>query len=322
MDYELILPELSDHEDRTDPLANRIRKNYRHLRKWARRTRTDCFRIFDRDIPGQPLVIDYYAGRLSIQFYSRRSSETPADEVIARTEQSLHSVFGSALKECVWKHRVIRERTEQYDKNASAGESFIALEYGVPFLINIRDYLDTGLFLDHRETRRLIAAQASGKRLLNLFCYTASFTVHAALGGAKQSLSVDMSNTYVEWARRNFELNGIDAGRHVVLREDCIRFMREYRKELFDIIVIDPPTISRSKKMDGMFDINRDYRELCSRALSMLAPGGSIMFSTNSRTIDPDFTSLPVLADEITPNTIPDDFRDRKIHRAWLLRKQ
>ena len=322
MEYELILPELSDHEDRTDPLANRIRKNYRHLRKWARRSRTDCFRLLDRDIPGQPLVIDYFAGRLSIQFYSRRSSETPDDAVMARTEQSLQSVFGSALRECAWKHRVIRERTEQYAKNASAGEFFVGLEYGVPFLINIRDYLDTGLFLDHRETRRLIASKASGKRLLNLFCYTASFTVHAALAGAAQSLSVDMSNTYTEWARRNLELNGIDPARHTVLREDCLRFLREYRKEPFDIIVIDPPTISRSKKMDGMFDVNRDYHELCSQALAMLAPGGVVMFSTNSRTIDPDFSSLAVNTQEITPKSIPEDFRDRKIHRAWLLRKQ
>jgi 23S rRNA (cytosine1962-C5)-methyltransferase len=193
---KILLPDIGDGEDKTSPLKNRIRKNYRHIKKWAKRTQTNCFRVYDRDIREYPVAIDYYAGRFCVHYFagSREDEEAPT-ELAAETENAIFSIFGAQQEDIYWRTRVKREKTQQYEKVAASKEFFIVLEYGVKFKVNLIDYLDTGLFLDHRETRQLVSSSAKDKRVLNLFAYTCSFSVHAAIKGAKYKKIVYISNT-------------------------------------------------------------------------------------------------------------------------------
>lgn len=320
MNDELFLPMIADGEDKSSPLKNRIRKNYRHVRKWAKRTRTNCFRIYDRDIKEYPLAIDFYDGRFCVHFFtSTRDSDEPRQRLYDEAVSAICSIFNASIDSIYWRTRIKREKTEQYEKTGEMKQFFPVLEYGVQFKVNLVDYLDTGLFLDHRETRRLVASMASGKRLLNLFAYTCSFSVHAAAAGAVFTKSVDMSNTYTEWGRENFLLNSIPLKNNCIVREDCLKFLEEER-EKYDLIVIDPPTISRSKKMDKMFDIQKDYVFLIFKALKLLSPGGTLFFSTNSRDFDFDesqFDGCSII--DISKKTIPIDFHNQKIHRCWKI---
>ena len=260
--HSLVLPSIIDGEDKSSAIKNRIRKNYQHIRKWAKRSLTDCFRIYDRDIKEYPLAIDFYAGRFCVQFFSYdRDRDEPSQELEEEINGILGSLFGALPKAIFWRTRVKREKMQQYEKVDQQEQFFTVFEYGVKFKINLVDYLDTGLFLDHRETRHLVASMAEGKRVLNLFAYTCSFSVHAALAGASYTKSVDMSNTYTDWGRDNFILNSIPLKNNEIVRADCLRFLEDEVGSLtkYDIIIIDPPTISRSKKMDQMFDIQIDY---------------------------------------------------------------
>ena len=313
------LPLIADGEDKTSPLKNRIRKNYRHVRKWANRTQTNCFRIYDRDIKEYPLAIDFYNGRFCVHFFSSKESEQPRQELHDEATNAICSIF-NVKEDCIfWRTRIKREKTQQYEKIHESKAFFIVLEYGVKFRVNLVDYLDTGLFLDHRETRQLVASLSKGKRLLNLFAYTCSFSVHAALHGASLTKSVDMSNTYTDWGKFNFILNSIPQGNNPIVREDCLKFLDE-EEEKYDIIVIDPPTISRSKKMDQMFDIQIDYVTLINKSLKLLAEKGVIFFSTNSRKFDFDESLFPDCSiQDISKKTIPLDFHNQKIHRCWKI---
>ncbi len=303
-------------------LKNRIRKNYRHLRKWAKRIQTDAFRIYDRDIKEYPLAIDFYAQRFCVHFFTfDRDKEEPDSALRAEVEGALYSLFGPVP--IYWRTRMKRDKLEQYEKQSSAGDFFIVHEYGTPFWVNLSDYLDTGLFLDHRETRRFVSQQVKGKTLLNLFAYTCAFSVQALVGGATKVWSVDLSNTYTEWGKRNFALNGFRDTEHPIIREDCLRFLdqREWIQP-FDWIILDPPTLSRSKKMDAFFDIQRDYSELIHQAWRWLAPGGSLLFSTNCRSFRLDPTTLPPCdIQDITERTHAMDFRSHKIRQGWLLHR-
>lgn len=317
---DIFLPLIADEEDKSSHLKNCIRKNYRHLRKWGNRTETNCFRIYDKDIKEYPLAIDYYDGRFCVHYFtSTRESDEPREEHFQAVMEALSSLFHAQGESIYWRSRVKREKTEQYEKRGEEGEFFSVLEYGINFRVNMTDYLDTGLFLDHRETRRLIASMAQGKRLLNLFAYTCSFSVHAAAAGAAFTRSVDISNTYTQWGRENFLLNGIHPENNEIIREDCLKFL-EIEKEKYDLIVIDPPTISRSKKMDQMFDIQKDYPYLISKALKLLTDGGTLIFSTNLRdfVLDPALLPSCTLID-ISKKTIPIDFHNQKIHRCWKI---
>lgn len=319
---EMILPTIGDGEDKTSPFKNCIRKNYRHVRKWAKRTKTNAFRVYDREIGRYPLAIDFYAGRFCVQYFSpaRDDSDDPPEELIAEVEQVLLDIFGAEPSSVYWRNRIKREKYEQYEKASELKEFFTIYEYGVKFKINLLDYLDTGLFLDHRETRRIVASIARGKRLLNLFAYTCSFSVHAAAAGSSFTKSVDMSNTYTTWGEDNFLLNGLSLRDNEVVRADCLKFMDEEIRSgaKYDLIVIDPPTISRSKKMERMFDVQEDYIFLISRALKLLAPGGEIFFSTNSRKFSFDESQFALCKiREISEKTFPLDFHKRKIHRCW-----
>lgn len=316
---KIILPPIVEGEDKTSLLANCIRNNYRHLRKWAKRTNTDCFRIYDRDILRYPVSIDFYAGRYNVNYYGKGDNEEPPQDLVEEVSGALKLILGAQGESIYFRTRARSKQTRQYEKKGDAKEFFQVLEYGVKFHINLTDYLDTGLFLDHRETRQLIAKETKGKRLLNLFAYTCSFSVHAAIHGATYTKSVDMSNTYTDWGKANFILNAIPLKNHPIVRADCMKFLKEER-EVYDVIVIDPPTISRSKKMEGLFDIQKDYPFLIENALRLLAPEGVIFFSTNARKFHFD-REFPCTIQEITAKTLPIDFKDSKIHRCWRIKK-
>lgn len=319
------LPLLQDHDDKSSAFKNCIRNNYRHIRKWAMRTKTNCFRIYDREIHNYPLAIDYYDERFCIHYFSQNREESiPADLFKEEIEKHLYALFLAKPSAIYWRTRKRRERLEQYEKSSSTNAFFIVNEYGYKFWVNLKDYLDTGLFLDHRETRHLVASYATRKRVLNLFAYTGAFTVHAALNGALFTKTVDMSNTYCCWAENNFRLNNISLSQNIIIRDDCLHFLEEAtrNKELYDIIIIDPPTLSRSKKMGYMFDIQKDYLNLINKALALLSPEGIIFFSTNSRTFifDEDLPRCSIR--EISSKTLPLDFQDPKIHRCWTIKRK
>jgi 23S rRNA (cytosine1962-C5)-methyltransferase len=319
------LPAIVNGEDKSSPLANRIRKNYRHIRKWAKRTQTDCFRIYDKEIREYPVAIDFYAGRFCVHYFSRGDeSGDPSPELEAAVVNALSSVLGADQDTIFWRTRSRNKETRQYEKLGIAKEFFPVTEYGVKFYVNLIDYLDTGLFLDHRETRRLVASVAKDKRVLNLFAYTCSFSVHAAAAGATFTKSVDMSNTYTAWGKDNFILNGLSLDSNEILRADCLKFFDQeiLSGARYAIIIIDPPTISRSKKMDQLFDIQIDYITLIAKSLKLLAPEGIIFFSTNSRKFALNHELFPgCFIKEISDKTIPIDFHDPKIHRCWKISK-
>lgn len=325
-EIKISLPNIADGEDRTLPFKNRIRKNYRHLRKWAKRTGTNCFRIYDWQIPQYRLAIDFYDGRFSVQYFSpSRENETPPPYLVEETTETLTSLFAITPESIYWRNRIKREKIEQYEKVNALQDFFVVLEYGIKFQVNLVDYLDTGLFLDHRETRRMVASIAKEKRVLNLFAYTCSFSVHAAAMGASFTKSVDMSNTYTAWGEENFLLNSLPLKTNEIVRADCLKFLTEEIDKgiQYDLIIIDPPTISRSKKMDQMFDIQEDYIFLIEKSLKLLKEKGVIFFSTNSRKFNFDathFRNCEII--DITEKTIPLDFYKPKIHRCWKIYKK
>lgn len=320
---QLQLPNILEHEDKSSPFINCLRKNYRHLRKWAKRTFTNCFRIYDRELHHVPVAIDFYAGSFCVHFYSKdRDDFEPPEELVKQVIEALTTLFQVKENQIFWRTRAKSKETRQYEKSGNSGEFFTVFEYGVKFLVNLTDYLDTGLFLDHRETRKIVAGESAGKRVLNLFAYTCSFSVHAAIAGASYTKSVDMSNTYTAWGRDNFLLNGLPTDKNEIVRADCLKFMESevQSKLLYDLIIIDPPTISRSKKMDQMFDVQVDYINLIKNSLRMLSKGGKILFSTNSRRFNFDETLFAGCSiKEISYKTIPIDFRNSKIHRSWMI---
>lgn len=303
-----------------------LETNFHNLQEWAKRTNTNCYRIYDREVAEFPLAIDFYAGRFCVHYFApNRQALVPSEELIKAANEVLTALFKCPLSRIYWRVRIKEKQTRQYEKVDALKEFFNVLEHGVKFKINLRDYLDTGLFLDHRLTRQRVAALAKNKKLLNLFAYTSSFSVHAAKHGAKLTKSVDLSNTYVEWGKENFRLNGLDPYQNPIIRADCLPFLeKEMRLPLrYDLIVIDPPTISRSKKMKGMFDVQKEYISLINNSLKLLDKEGILFFSTNSRNFKFDEAQIPhSLIQEITQQTIPQDFRDKKIHRCWEIRHE
>ncbi|MBU4487198.1 MAG: class I SAM-dependent methyltransferase [Candidatus Delongbacteria bacterium] len=306
------------------PLVNRIIKNYKHFKKQAKKTESDCFRIYDSDIPEFQLSVDYYAGRFLVQYYSKEDAEKVPEEIKNALETGLKTIFEINDNDIFWKVRKKRALLEQYEKLSDSKDYFIGKENEISFYINLKDYLDSGLFLDHRPVRELIAKHAEGKYVLNLYSYTASFSLYCAKAGSSGTVSVDMSNTYSDWAKDNMILNGFDLNKNIVVREDCAKYLNQAcdRHEKYDIIIIDPPTISRSKKMDEMFDVNEDHGKLILQASKLLKGEESmIMFSTNSRKfkMDEDLNSSFIIED-ISNKTIPDGFRDRKIHKVYTIK--
>jgi 23S rRNA (cytosine1962-C5)-methyltransferase len=304
--------------------ANRITKNVRHLRKWAAKQAIECFRVYDRDIPELPFALDLYADRAHMQQYSQPPLAAPAQRHwLGLLCAAAAHALGIPLQHLTLKQRPGQRPAAQYRKLAANGQNFVVHEGGYEFLVNLTDHLDTGLFLDHRQTRALVGQLARGRRVLNLFCYTGSFSVYAARGHAASTTSVDLSKTYLDWARRNFELNGLDLGRNRLVQADVMRFLKDERtsNDRYDLIVLDPPSFSNSKRMHGVLDVQRDHIALLRDCLALLAPGGEVLFSTNLRSFRPDMAALTDVAlTEISAETVPPDFRNRRIHRCWRVK--
>lgn len=303
-------------------LANRLERMYRHWRKWARRSEVTCYRLYEKDIPDQPLIVDWYDGRALVWAFHRKKDETPAAREcwLEEVESEVRLGLGVTDETLFFKERRRQRGTDQYSREAAEGEEIVVAEQGLRFHVNLSDYLDTGLFLDHRNLRRRIREQAAGKRMLNLFAYTGSFSVYAAAGDAAEVTSVDISNTYLAWARRNFQLNDLGIDRHEFERADVLQWLPRAAAQgrRYDLIVCDPPTFSNSKKMAGHFDVDSQHPRLVDGCLRLLSPGGTLYFSTNSRSFRLD-EALAESAVEISAETVPEDFRNRRIHRCWRL---
>ena len=305
--------------------SNRLRKNFRHYAKWAKRRGISCYRVYDRDVPEFPVAIDVYEQRAHLQEFDTgwQIGEEEHALWVEQVRNAASEVLELPLAAIAFKQRRRQKGLTQYEKTGAQGEDFIVHEGGHRFIVNLDEYLDTGLFLDHRNTRAMVQEHAAGKRFLNLFAYTGSFTVYAAAGGAASSTTVDMSNTYQDWSRRNFELNGMNPERHHLVRADVFGFLADAlgRGERYDLIVMDPPSFSNSKKMSGVLDVQRDHVLLINQCLKLLAVNGELFFSTNLRSFQMDAAALATTnLKEISGLTVPEDYRNRKIHRCWLIR--
>ena len=311
--------------------ANRLKKNLRELAPWAKQNGVSCYRVYDADMPEYAFAVDLYQGEdrwLFVQEYQPPRTIDPQAARARRDEalSALPELFGIALDHIHFRTRKKHKRGEQYTKRAQEGVFQRVQEGGLEFLVNFTDYQDTGLFLDHRPTRALIRERAAGQRFLNLFAYTGSATVYAAAGGARTTLSVDLSNTYLEWARRNLELNKFGAHDHQLLRADCVRWLETQsalaqRGPRFGLIFLDPPTFSHSKST-RVLDLQRDHVHLITLASKLLTPQGTLLFSTNAERFRLDREALaPLTIEDLTARSIPRDFaRHARIHQCFEIR--
>ncbi|MCP1660633.1 class I SAM-dependent methyltransferase [Neisseria perflava] len=307
------------------PFANRLGKNIKHLMKWAKRNNIEAWRIYDRDIPQFPFAVDVYGDKIHLQEYDTGWLMQPEEYEawLGEVLEAIGFVTGFTPEHIHLKRRERQKGVQQYEKTGKVGEDFVVCEHGRKFWVNLDKYLDTGLFLDHRNTRKKVGETAAGKRFLNLFSYTGSFTVYAATGSAVSSETVDLSNTYLDWARRNFELNGMDTAQHQIVRADVFQYLQAAAEEgkKFDLIVMDPPSFSNSKKMLDILDIQRDQLKLIQGAMNLLSSDGLLYFSNNLRSFVLDEAVGERFAvKDISKQSVPDDFRNKKIHQCWEIR--
>ncbi|HEV3339586.1 MAG TPA: bifunctional 23S rRNA (guanine(2069)-N(7))-methyltransferase RlmK/23S rRNA (guanine(2445)-N(2))-methyltransferase RlmL [Pirellulales bacterium] len=309
--------------EQAELFARRLTTRAKHLRRWPSKRGITCYRLYDRDVPEIPLVVDRYEECLHLAEYDRPHDRSPAEhadwlDLMAKTAAETIEV---AKGNVFMKRRQRQRGLNQYERFSEQGKTFTVHEGGLKFRVNLSDYLDTGLFLDHRITRSMVRNAAAGKRFLNLFGYTGAFTVYAASGGAESTTTVDLSNTYLQWAEENLGLNGLAGREHRVVRDDAMNFLKYHCPgAAYDLAVIDPPTFSNSKKTDDIWDVQRDHAELLNRLVALVSPGGVIYFSTNSRRFKLDEAALGNLAiREISRQTVPEDFRNRRIHRCWRM---
>ncbi len=307
-----------------EDFANRLRKNIRGLEKWAAREHLDCYRLYDADLPEYNVAIDRYSSWVVIQEYVAPKTIDPE-----RARQRLYDAISATLAvtgipagQLVVKARERQKGKNQYEKLAQKGEFLLVDEYDARLWVNLTDYLDTGVFLDHRIARKMLGEMSRGKDFLNLFAYTGTASVHAGIGGARSTTSVDMSRTYLEWAEKNLRGNGLTGKQHRLIQADCLSWL-QLSQETFDVIFIDPPTFSNSKRMSESFDVQRDHLLLMQDLKRLLRPGGTIMFSNNKRGFQLDAEGLQALglvAESITERTRSPDFaRNRHIHNCWLI---
>lgn len=302
---------------------NRLRKVYKHISKLARKQEIACYRIYDHDLPEFPFAIEVYKDVVHAAEYKRKHGmqDEEHDAWLQACKETIAKVLEMSVDSIFMKVRQRKAgRQGQYEKFGEEKVERIVLEGGLNFIINLTDYLDTGLFLDHRITRNMVREECKGKRVLNLFCYTGSFSVYAAHGGAASVTSVDLSKTYINWAKRNMQYNKLyNEDKHEFVNADVMEVIKELPADTFDIIVCDPPTFSNSKRMDETFDVQRDHVSLIKQLLKSCRDGGKIYFSNNYRNfvLDKDSIPTPYIKD-ITATTTPFDFQG-KLHRCCFL---
>ena len=303
-------------EEKIQMFRNRLTKVYKHVSKIAKRQRISCFRVYDHDIPEFPFCIEIYGDKIYLAEYKRHHGMTDEEHEtwLIKCLPLISDILEIPEEKIYIKQRKRKEgRYDQYEKLASEQEFFIVEEGGLKFKVNLTDYLDTGLFLDHRITRMMVKEESINKNVLNLFCYTGSFSVYAANGGAASVTSVDLSKTYLSWAEENFELNGLmNKEKHHFVHEDVKQYLDELPENYFDLVVMDPPTFSNSKRMKDFLDIQRDHAELINKTLRCMKAGATMYFSTNYRKFIFDEENINAsLIKDITKATTPFDFQGK-----------
>jgi 23S rRNA (cytosine1962-C5)-methyltransferase len=307
-------------QHKLDMFENRLTKVYKHLNKLAKRQNLTCYRIYDKDLPEFPLIIDIYGSSVHVAEY-KSNHKLDETEYNIWLQSALH-VIAKVVKvsnEYIYlkQRKRIIDRTNQYQKLEESNTFFEVQENKLKFLVNLSDFLDTGLFLDHRITRQMVQAESNGKKVLNLFCYTGSFSVYAAAGGAAQVTSIDLSNTYIDWAQRNMTINNLyNQSKHQFIKADVLQYIPKLPNHYYDIIVLDPPTFSNSKMMKDVFDVQRDHVALINLLLNKMTDGGIMYFSNNFTqfTIETDNIKASTITD-ITKQTTPFDF-EKKLKRC------
>ena len=307
--------------------SNRLSKVYRHRNKQAKRQNISCYRLYDHDLPEFPFAIDFYDDKLNISEYRRRHglTEEQHEEWLNESMMIISAVTGVESEKIFMRQRQRKAgRQGQYDKIDSSKNEFIVEENGLKFKVNLSDYLDTGLFLDHRLTREIVRKEANKKKVLNLFCYTGSFSVYAAAGNASEVVSVDLSNTYLQWAKENMQLNGFNNEKiYQFIQADVMQYLQKIPGKYYDLVILDPPTFSNSKRMKDFLDIQRDHIFLINRCLFGLKPGGTLYFSTN-------YTKFILDAGKIESSSIRDitkasttfDFEGKVSRFCFRIRKE
>jgi len=326
LEKDAVNPESSFAEE-DSAFANRLKKNAKGLKGWLKSNQIDCYRLYDADIPEFNVAIDRYGDYLVIQEYAapKNIDEQKATKRLQEVIYWAPKVLGIPTDKVVLKTRAKQKGKNQYQRVDKSKQSITMNEHGALFKINLWDYLDTGLFLDHRKTRQIVAKKAKNKSLLNLFAYTGSVSVQAALHGASSITTVDMSNTYLNWAQDNFALNKLNGHKYQFIQADCLDWLKK-NTTAFDIIFIDPPTFSNSKRMEDSFDVQRDHVALITDALKSLADGGEIFFTNNKRNFKMDFDAMAELglqAQAMSDVTRDKDFaRNKHIHNSWSITRK
>jgi 23S rRNA (cytosine1962-C5)-methyltransferase len=298
-----------------------VRNKYRHIKKRFRKARIECFRLYDWDSPEIRIVVDWYAGHLVVAEYERLQT---GPEYLPQMAEAAALALNVPMENVhIRKRHTKVEEGPRYSKLASLDKRMEVTEGDLKFLVNLTDFLDTGLFSDHRQTRNIIRKMAEGKDFLNLFAYTGAFTCAAALGNARSTVTVDRSQTYINWAKDNLELNELWSDRHELVQTDAMKYLARADREgmKFDLAFVDPPSFYKDQVEGVDFDINRDHPKLINKVLKIMRPGSDILFSTNHQRFEPSFDDLNVKEIiPLTPKTIPEDYRNRNIHHCWQIK--
>ena len=317
-----VTPEIAARQ--AEMLGNRVKKRLRKQRSAFERQDTDAFRLYDRDIPEVRAAVDWYAGHVVVAGYARSQTDALPDWLERMGEGVRTALDLPADRLHLKSRRTQPAEGPRYERLARTERRHVVREQGLSFWVNVDDYIDTGLFLDHRRTRAMFGELASGRDVLNLYGYTGSFSCYAARGGASSTTTVDRSSTYLEWLQDNLRLNGLDGQRHQGVASTTEAFLHRAARErkTWSLIILDPPSRSTVGGPDGQgLHIVRDARWLVAQTLNVLARNGVLLFSTNHQRFDADFEDLGVTYEEITARTVPEDFRPHTPHRAWMLRR-
>jgi 23S rRNA (cytosine1962-C5)-methyltransferase len=305
---------------------NRLVKVFRHLSRQAKRLHVSCYRVYDHDMPEFPFCIEVYEDKLYVAEYKRQHGLTDEQhyEWIKKSIEVISKAFHVQQENIFLKLRKVKSgRTDQYQKTAEQKNEWIVQENNLKFIVNLSDYLDTGLFLDHRITREMVKKASANKKVLNLFCYTGSFSVYAAAGGADEVLSVDLSKTYLKWGERNMQLNGFtDLSKYRYVHADVKQYLPTLPQNYFDVVILDPPTFSNSQRMEEFLDIQRDHVELINNCLRAMQTKGILYFSTNARKFKLNEAAIKAQSiKDITKPTTPFDFEGRLFRYCFCIEK-